>query len=220
MQEHLYWGDAGWGVRSMPGIEAQQMKTLQEVLRPVLSNPTPEALVALQGVLLSMEQPGQQVDQALEIAGRFYAYLTELQSKITARDYSELASRLDIGAVGAVALENVLAAGREAFWQRLVIGGVAELLMVAASRQYIKGWQAETALVHTQAIWYLTEALWRTSVRSQPDLRAEQRWQTIQALLAPISTPDTPAPQKAVILGLTFQLVLLMNLVGLLSEAP
>jgi hypothetical protein len=193
------------------------METLQVALRPVLSQPTPEALIALQGVLLSLEGDGEEVGQALEIAGRFYLYLIELRSKITARDYSELASRLDISAVGVVALENIILAEGQAFWQRLVLGAVAELLMVAASRQYIKGWQAETTLVHTQAAWYLTEALWQASVQSYPDLESEQRWRAIQTLLAPVSSADVPAPEKAVLLGLIFQLLLLTHLSEFLS---
>ena len=192
------------------------MKTLQEALQPVLKRPTPEALVALQGILLSLREDGEGVGRALETAGRFYRYLGELQSKITAREYSELASRLDIGAVGAVALENVIVADGEAFWQRLLVGGVAEMLMVAASRQYVKGWQAETALVHAEAAWYLTEALWCTSAEMHPDLEPEQRWRSIQTLLAPVSDPDVPAPAKAALLGLIFQLLLVADLAELL----
>lgn len=195
------------------------MNSLHDALQPILSQPTPDALVVLQGALLTHEEQDKAVDRALEIAGRFHAYLSELQSKITARDYSELASRLDIGAVGAVALENIISAEPGSFWQRLVLGGVAEGLMVAASRQYIKGWEAETGLVHSQAAWYLGEALWRTSAEMQPDVAADQRWQAIQSLLAPVHSPDVPAPEKAMLLGRIFQVLLLTHLSRLLPIA-
>ena len=96
------------------------------------------------------------------------------------------------------------------------VGGVAEMLMVAASRQYIRGWQAETTLVHAEAAWYLTEALWRTSEEMHPGLEPDHRWRSIETLLAPVSSPDVPAPAKAALLGLIFQLLLVADLGELL----
>jgi hypothetical protein len=194
------------------------MDSLQDALESILSKPTPGALVVLQGVLLTSDQQGEVTQHALEIASHFHAYLSELQSKISARQYSELASRLDIGAVGAVALENILAAGQNDFWQRLILGGVAEGLMVAASRQYVKGWEAETGLVDNQAAWYLREALWHTSSEMQPDLPPSERWQAIQSLLAPAYDGDVPAPDKALLLGRIFQILLLTHLARLLQR--
>ncbi len=198
------------------------MTNLREALQAVLSRPTPEALVALQGALLRSGRQGEAVDRALEIAGRFYSYLCELQGKITAREYSELASRLDIGAVGTVALENIVATERSKFWERLLLGGLGEVLMVAASRQYIKAWEAETGLVHNQAAWYLTEALWRASARMQPapsDPSPDRRWAAIQELLAPAYDPGVPAPAKALLLGRVFQMLLLTYLAQVITAA-
>ena len=195
------------------------MMSLHDAVQPILSHPTPEALVELQGALLVRRQEDAGVDVALEIAGQFYTYLCDLKSKITARSYSELASRLDIGAVGVVALENVLTAEGAHFWQGLFLGGLAEILMVSASRQYVKGWEVETGLVHTQAVWFLTEALWQTSVRMQPDLQPDRRWQAIRSLLAPAIDPHVAAPEKAVLLGRVFQILLLSCVVPLLPAA-
>ena len=188
------------------------MPTLQDAIRPILSLPTPEALIALQGALLTCGREGEAVDNALKIAGHFCDYLGELQSKIAAREYSEMASKLDIGAVGAVALENLISAEKDDFWEKLVLGGLAEGLMVAASRQYIKGWEVETGLVHSHAAWVLTEALWHASNEMQPDFPSEQRWQVIQALLAPAYDRDVPAPEKALLLGRIFQILLITYL--------
>lgn len=195
------------------------MLDLQEAMQPILNHPTPEALIALQGALLTLGAEGKTGKQALEITGHFYRYLSELQSKLTSRDYSELASRLDIGAVGAVALENLVATEPEKFWKRLVMGGIAEGLMIAASRQYVKGWAVETDLAHSQAAWYLTEALWHSSSEMLPDLQPQQRWETIQTLLAPAHDPDVPAPEKTVLLGRIFQILLITYLVRLQSGA-
>ncbi|MBN1656927.1 MAG: hypothetical protein JXA93_00925 [Anaerolineae bacterium] len=195
------------------------MKNLEEVVEQVVRRPTPEALVDLQGAILALGRGGQAAEEALGVAGRFYSYLCELQSKLSARNYSELASRLDIGAVGAVALENVLASRGEEMWQGLVMGGLGEVLMVAASRQYIKGWQLESDLVHQEAAWYLTEALWRASSAAQADSPAEARWQAISSLLAPVRAADVAPEAKAVLLGRVFQ-ILLLSLVARLAEGP
>jgi hypothetical protein len=193
------------------------MISLQDAVRSMLRQPTPATLVALQGALLASDRHREKLTATLKITERFHAYLSELESKLSARNYSELASRLDIGAIGMVALENIVAAEKENFWSRFLLGGAAEALMIAASRQYIKGWEVETRLVHTQAAWYLTEALWQTSIEMQPDLAPEERWQAIQSLLAPTYDSDVPAPDKAVLLGRIYQILLLTHLAPLLT---
>jgi hypothetical protein len=197
----------------------QYMKSLQEAVLGILSQPKPKDFVQLQGILLISGQEGEAVDRALEIAGRFYAYLSDLQSKMAAKDYSEVASRLDIAAVGIVALENMVAQERETFWQRLLLGGLGEALMVGASRQYVKGWQVEAGQVHENAAWYLTGALWDASLEMQPALEPEQRWQAIQTLLAPVHDPGVPTPAKALLLGRIFQVLLLTYLAQLIDQS-
>ena len=196
------------------------MESLQEAVLGIMSRPKPEDFIQLQGLLLMYGHKGEAVDRALEIAGRFYAYLGDLQSKMEAKDYSEVASRLDIAAVGIVALENMVAKERETFWQRLLLGGLGEALMVGASRQYIKGWQAEAGLAHKDAAWYLTGALWDASLEMQPLLPPEKRWQAIQALLAPAYDPQVPTPAKALLLGRIFQVLLLTYLAQLIEAEP
>ena len=195
------------------------MLDLQEAIQPILTLPTPQALIALQGALLAYEGESQAKAQALEVTSRFFTYLSDLKSKITSRNYSEMASMLDIGAVGAVALENIWTSRSDDLWKGLTLGSIAEGLMVAASRQYIKGWEVETALVHSQAAWYLAEALWRASSEMQPELQPEQRWEAIQNLLAPAHEPDVPAPEKALLLGRIFQLLLITYLARLVPSS-
>jgi hypothetical protein len=52
----------------------------------------------------------------------------------------------------------------------------------------------------------------------QPDLEPERRWHAIQALLAPAYDSEVPAPDKAVLLGRTFQMLLITYLARLLPE--
>jgi hypothetical protein len=195
------------------------MRSLEAAIHPILTQPTPEALVALQGALLASGRSGEAQCDVLEIAGHFYRYLCELRSKISAKDYSEFASRLDIGAVGAVALENLIASEVPEFWKSLLLGGLGETLMVAASRQYIKAWEAETNVVHACATWCLADSLWRVSAKMQPSLPGDQRWQAIQALLAPARDREVSGSEKALLLGRVFQLLLLTYLARLFSFA-
>jgi hypothetical protein len=190
--------------------------SLKAILDLILREPTPAALWALQGELLVREGSASEEEtpalrRAQEVATEFYLYLSELQSKTSARTFSELASLLDIGAVGAVALENVIAE-RENILEKLLLGGLGESLMVLASRQYIKAWEVESGLVHRRAAWYLLEALWRMSAENQPALPPTERKDRVQALLAPGLDGDTPAALKVVLLVRLFQVLLLIHL--------
>jgi hypothetical protein len=149
--------------------------------------------------------------QALEVAREFHTYLSELEAKYSARDYSELASLLDIGAVGAVAVENLIEAG-ESLTQRILLGGLSEMLMVAASRQYVKAWSREIQPVHMKAIWFLRAALWRVSVEGRPDMRAEDRVALVDSLLSPALGGEEVEHIRPALLGRLFQVLLLIHL--------
>lgn len=196
------------------------MPSLRDGLQTVLTEPTPAALAVLHGALLVEGRPGPALDRMLDLSGRFHAYLCELEVKISARDYSELASRLDMGAVGLVALENLVATPPGQLWERLLLGGLGEVLMVAASRQYVKAWQAETTLVHRSAAWHLAEALWWASAGQQTEVAPVERWQAIESLLAPAHDPAVPAPQKALLLGRIFQVLLVLSAASLALAEP
>jgi len=192
------------------------MKSTIEALQVVLQRPTSATLLELQGALLASGAGGPAAERTLEITGQFHAYLCELESKIAARDYSELASRLDIGAVGMVAVENLVANKDEKLWQRLLAGGLGEGLMVAASRQYVKAWQVEAGLVHRNAAWFLARALWEVSHEMQPEMPDGQRWQMVQSLLAPAHDAGVPEQSKALLVGRVFQLLLFIHVLYLM----
>lgn len=196
------------------------MKTLSDVLFEVLRNPQPARLIALQEALLvaqaaapAAEQPA--FEQPLQLAGEFYVYLCELQSALTARQFSELASALDIGAVGAVACEHFLG-GEGGGWLDFAAAALSEILMVIASRQYIKAWEAEMRPIHEQATWRLRQAFWRLSVAQQPDQSPAARVAAIQRLLAPALDSALPAASRQVLVGRLFQVLLLVEVGRLL----
>ncbi len=53
-------------------------------------------------------RPRPQRDRALELVRHFYRYQIDLQTMLSARQYSELASWLDVTAVGLVAFEELM----------------------------------------------------------------------------------------------------------------
>jgi hypothetical protein len=196
---------------------------LQTAIQQMLTAPSPDALWELYGYLLAAgaEPP------LLETVTAFHHYLCDLQSKATARQYSEFASLLDIGAVGGVAVQNLIGAfgsrdedgGRELL-EKLLLGTGSESLMIAASRQYIKAWQAELFSVHCQAAWFLADALWRLAAAGHSGTEpAGERWSRIQALFAPIRDPEVPNPDKALLLARTFQLVLVSRLIAFVQAS-
>ena len=192
------------------------MDMLAQALETVLRQPQPMALVALQEALLLDVAPSPDRDRALDLVHHFYRYQTDLQTMLTARQYSELASWLDVTAVGLVALEEVLR-GRAASMRDLLIATASEGAMVLGSRQYIKSWAVEVGPIHGEAAWTLREALWRLSEETQPDLPPASRLDAVRRTL-PESLSQAPNSAQAVVLGRLFQTLLLIRVGRLLAE--
>ncbi len=191
------------------------MNMLVQSLETVLRRPEPAALMALQEALLAEAPPSLERDRCLALAGQFHRYLVELHSKLDARQYSELASWLDIAAVGLVAFEDVIR-GTASNWRDLLIGLASEGIMAVGSRQYIKAWAVELGPIHEEATWTLREALWRLSEETQPDLTSAQRLAAVRAVL-PASLGQAQQSVKSVVLGRLFQALLLAQASRLLA---
>jgi hypothetical protein len=190
----------------------------------VLRQPRPEDLVGLQEALLALPAPvdGRASllrERALTLAEHFYVYLVEVRSKTTARGYNQLASWLDIGAVGVVAFEHLLAQNLERLVD-LLPAVLAESLMVVASRQYVKAWEEEARLIHREASWHVREALWRLTEDFQTDLTSEQRLALIRRLLSPLQQEDLAETVKVLLIGRLYQVLLLAYVDQLITDRP
>lgn len=189
---------------------------LETSLSQVLIQPTPDALWSLRADLLALADrlpAGRraETDWTQEIVREFHSYLAELRSKMTAREYSQLASRMDMGSVGLLAVQDVVSE-RERLLESLFLGGLSEGLMVLATLQYVKAWEAETALAHSQAVWWLFGGLWRLSSEFHPHMVAEERRKLIDGLLAPARAEETQPAVKVTLLARLFQALLLASL--------
>jgi hypothetical protein len=175
--------------------------------------PTAAALWQLRSELLELELPRS--SELWALLERFHGFLDGLETTASSRDYSELASKLDIGAISGVILEQLAEKG-EASEQalRLLSGILSEGLMALATRQHVRAWEGELSAHYRNAAWFLYQQLWHWTRQLKPDLAADERRQLLDLLLAPIRSDETSGIQKAVLIGRLFQFLL----VGMLSE--
>lgn len=187
-------------------------------LLALIAVPGPDTLRRLRGVLLEAGlAPGAPVWAALD---DFFQFLNELAANATSRQYSHFASILDIGAVGSVAVQNLVSAedrgpGGDQIWKRLLAGGLSEGLMVLAARQYVKAWEGEMAAVYRAAAWNLYYHLWRISSQMRPEMAAGDRRHLLDRLLAPASDDSLPGTSRAALIARLYQVVLLVQISNL-----
>ena len=182
---------------------------LNEILSRIAHKPSTDDLWALHGVLLACTADQPHAQLANEVAREFYLYLSELQSKMTSQQYNELASWMDIGAVGMVALQDILAE-RGSFWKNLLLGGMGESLMALASRQYVKAWKQELQSVQQRTAWNLYGMLWQLSCQQQPDMETSKRQTLIDTALTPLLDENQPFETQVLLVLRLFQAVLLL----------
>lgn len=173
--------------------------------------PTPDSLRQLQSGLL---RAGIAEDDPLwTLLDAYFGFLTSLAARATSREFSHFASMLDIGAVGGVALQNLLLAEADGqWWQRLLAGGLSEGLMVLAARQYVRAWEGEMSAVYATASWRLYRELWQVSARLQPTLPLAERQRLLDDLLNPLRDGDLNGTQRAILATRLYQLLLLVRL--------
>ena len=184
---------------------------VRAALLRTLAAPRASDLWTLRAALLEAGlAPGSEV---WSILGGFREFLERLDTGTSSREYSELASKLDIGAVGGIALEQILESEDSGdLAQRLLMGLVSEGLMVAATRQHVKAWKGELASVYRSAAWFLYENLWRWAEGQKPDLPADERRELLDQLFAPLHDPESPEESKTILVGRLFQVLLAARL--------
>ncbi|HET6447443.1 MAG TPA: hypothetical protein VFI27_23005 [candidate division Zixibacteria bacterium] len=183
----------------------------EQLMALLLAKPEPSQLWQLRSAMLEVGLSSD--DKRLEIVNELYEFVNVLVAKSTARQYSHFASILDLGAVGGVALQNLLEmSDSKKFTQRLLAGGLSEVLMVMAARQYVKAWEVELKSTYAAAAWRLYAKFWYLSVASQPDMESEKRRLLVDGLIAPLRDAEASGTVKAAIIIHYYQLLLLAHL--------
>lgn len=185
--------------------------TLSATLTDLMREPTPAGLRLLRGDLYESGVPADApVRPVLDQAYRFF---NQLLTTTSAKEYSQFASLLDIGAMGIVVLQNISDAQEtDGFWGKLVSGALSEGLMIMASRQYVKAFEEELRAVYQTASWTLFHEMWQLSTLMQPDLSPGERRLLLDQLLAPLHDQEMPGTAKALLIGRLYQLLLLVHL--------
>lgn len=177
----------------------------------VLSAPTARDVWHLRADLLEAGLPADA--PVWRVVRQFQHFLDQLATSTSSRDYSHLASMLDIGAVSGVVLERVLEPKQaEQLALSLFSGLLSEGLMVLGTRQHVKAWETELDAVYREAAWYLYEELWHWSKEQKPQLGAEERRQLLDRLLGLVHSDESSGLHKAVLLGRLFQILLVSYL--------
>ena len=180
-------------------------------LTEVLTRPSPGSLWQLRADLLESGMDDQA--RPLAIVDAFHHFLNQLVASSTAREYSHLASILDMAAVAGVAFQNLMEEGdSEEWWRRFVVGAISEGMMVLAARQYVKAWEEEMRSDFNAAAWYFAQEYWRLSSDLQPELAPGKRRQLVEELFAPFTGDQMDGTVKAGLTVRLFQVLLVARL--------
>ena len=132
-----------------------------------------------------------------------------------------LASKLDIGAIGGVVMEQLFESpNAKDLAMRVLTGGISEGLMVLASRQYVRAQEGDLAALFRDTAWTLYDRLWQWTEGANPDLGTTERRQLLDRVTAPLRDTQAPSTIKAVLAGRLFQVLLLGHLTGVPAAGP
>jgi hypothetical protein len=192
---------------------------LKATLVRVLTAPSAAELWRLRADLLEAGVPP--AAEVWEVVGEFGRFLDELATRSSSRNYSELASKMDISAISGFLAEQLLEQhdARE-LAVRVFSGILSEGLMVLATRQHVKAWAGELAAVYRGAAWFLYPALWRWAERLQPELPAAERRRLLDRVFDPLQAEEVSGEIKAALLGRLFQILLLGHLAAAVRAVP
>ena len=182
-------------------------------LRQALTAPTTDALWELRADLLERDRDPDST--LFEVVDGFHRFLEAFATLNSSRDLNHLASKLDISAIGGVALEQLFERpDRKGLAMSILTGGISEGLMVLASRQYVRAAENELASLMRETAWNLYPLLWRWTTTANPDLETSARRELIEQLTVPLRDNDRPITVKAVLAGRIFQVLLIAHISG------
>ncbi len=153
-------------------------------------------------------------DRLIAVVGDAFRLTSSLQRTVTAESYSRMATMLDAGGIGALAAQTLI--GGEGSLKKIILGFIAEALVLAGSVQYIKGAaeSIEEALVAGTVdlqghLWAIVDDLrGPLGVAAASEVRSG-----IEGMLQALASGAQPAEQRA---GMLIQLYAVVARIRLL----
>ncbi len=192
---------------------------LVEALSRTLRFPTTENLWQLRAELLeSGVPPGGRV---WAILGEYQRFLEQVRTSTESRQYSELASELDIASISGIVVERFLEPqGARELALSIISGILSEGLMAFATRQHVKAWKAGLASVCAGSAWFLYEEMWHWAQRKRPELDAAERRRLLDLLFAPVCSADRGDASTFLLIGSLFQVLLVSEVADETARLP
>jgi hypothetical protein len=198
----------------MAMLDTTEPAALRSSLERILAEPTPDALWALQKVLLV--HGGPESARARAVAQAFHSFLRTLESKSGSRRASRFSAALGTAAVGSVSIAELR--DRQDYGIRELLQlALPAVLEVGASLQSAEAWEIESRLIYDEHVWFLYEELWDASTTGRPELSAAERAERIDAVLDPLLDPGIADSDRAALLVEIFRSVLAARVLALLA---
>jgi len=157
---------------------------------------------------------------ALDAVTRLYQFTAEVRGFAESRKAAETASMFDLGAVGVLALENILTADKVTL-MRLLMSGLSEGLMFLASRQYVGGSNAVLTATYRSHAVAVRDGLWALAAdfRSGDDIAAMREARAaIETLFAKLDDPGVAVGAKVTVIYQLYALVALVRCARFLQD--
>ncbi len=187
--------------------------SLPVLLDQFLKQPTPELLLEMQPIFLSIDHPSAQA--AHKIAGHFYTYLSAVRGKVETKQFPVLATALVVSSTGVNIAEEIFSERRTNIWN-LVADGMRVALDTLSTYQFVKQWETDFGSVHDAATWNLYAAYWHLSMEYQPDIELETRAQAMHDLFRVVREPEVDNALRLASMVQLFQWALIARLAPLL----
>ena len=188
---------------------------LDSTFRRILISPNPKDLWQLQAALLAAG--GETALRAREVAGEFYSFLRELESKVASRSASRWGAILETASVTSVGIQDMIAEQQDPL-KGLLSSSVTAMLEVGAAVKNVQAWEVESSLVYYDVAWHLYGELWDVSLTARPELPSDERAAMMDQLLRPVTDTEVDNAAKSALLVRLFQIALAARVLPLLAD--
>lgn len=166
----------------------------------------------------SSDKVRRALDRALELAATTHDFASELKGFQSQKRHSEKASMFDLGAVGVLAVENVLTADKPSL-ARIVMSALSEGLMFLASRQYVGGSTEVLRGVYQRNAASMYRELWTLATDYRKGLTAKEVrgiQEGIDAFFRQVEADGVPVESRIAVLRQFYALLLMLRVSELL----